>query len=46
MRRFEYFEPTTLGEAAALLVRYGRRAQPLAGGTDLLVELIREVGRA
>ncbi|HVJ10251.1 MAG TPA: FAD binding domain-containing protein, partial [Burkholderiales bacterium] len=46
MRRFEYFEPTTLGEAAALLSRYGGRAQPLAGGTDLLVELKEQLRRA
>ena len=46
MRRFEYFEPTTLGEAAALLARFGGRAQPLAGGTDLLVELKEQLRRA
>jgi carbon-monoxide dehydrogenase medium subunit len=46
MRRFEYFEPTTLGEAAALLARYAGRAQPLAGGTDLLVELKEQLRRA
>ena len=46
MRRFEYFEPTTLGEAAALLSRYGGRAQALAGGTDLLVELKEQLRRA
>ena len=46
MRRFEYFEPTTLGEASALLSRYGGRAQPLAGGTDLLVELKEQLRRA
>ena len=39
MRRFEYFEPATLGEAIGLLARYQGRAQALAGGTDLLVEL-------
>src|SRR5205085_8074991 len=39
MKRFEYFEPTSLPEAFALLGRYQGRAQPLAGGTDLLVEL-------
>src|SRR5688572_15627045 len=39
MKRFEYFEPRTLPEAVALLARYAGRAQPLAGGTDLLVEL-------
>lgn len=36
MKRFEYFEPVTLHEAAALL---SAGAQALAGGTDLLVEL-------
>jgi len=46
MRRFEYFEPATLGEAVALLARYQGRAQPLAGGTDLLVELKEQLRRA
>jgi carbon-monoxide dehydrogenase medium subunit len=46
MRRFEYFEPVTLGEAASLLARYAGRAQPLAGGTDLLVELKEQLRRA
>ncbi len=46
MRRFEYFEPATLGEASALLARYQGRAQPLAGGTDLLVELKEQLRRA
>ena len=36
MKRFEYFEPATLDEAAALLAE---GAQALAGGTDLLVEM-------
>jgi len=36
MKRFEYFEPATLEEAAALLAQ---GAQALAGGTDLLVEM-------
>lgn len=36
MKRFAYFEPATLAEAAALL---SGGAQALAGGTDLLVEL-------
>jgi carbon-monoxide dehydrogenase medium subunit len=39
MRRFEYFEPGTLDEAVALLVRYDGQASLLAGGTDLLVEI-------
>ena len=46
MKRFEYFEPRTLAEAASLLARYGGRAQPLAGGTDLLVELREQLRRA
>jgi len=46
MRRFEYFEPATLGEAVTLLARYSGRAQPLAGGTDLLVELKEQLRRA
>lgn len=39
MIRFEYFEPSTLDEAVALLGRHGEKAQVLAGGTDLLVEI-------
>jgi carbon-monoxide dehydrogenase medium subunit len=46
MRRFEYFEPASLPEAVALLARYQGRAQPLAGGTDLLVELKEQLRRA
>ena len=46
MKRFEYFEPLTLAEASSLLARYGGRAQPLAGGTDLLVELREQLRRA
>ncbi len=39
MRRFEYFEPGALDEAVALLARYREKANLLAGGTDLLVEI-------
>jgi carbon-monoxide dehydrogenase medium subunit len=46
MKRFEYFEPASLPEAVALLTRYQGRAQPLAGGTDLLVELKEQLRRA
>jgi CO/xanthine dehydrogenase FAD-binding subunit len=45
MKRFQYFEPKTLDEAAQLLAG---GAQALAGGTDLLVEMrehLREVER-
>jgi carbon-monoxide dehydrogenase medium subunit len=46
MRRFEYFEPATLDEAAALLAARGADAQVLAGGTDLFVELREHLRRA
>jgi len=39
MRPFDYFEPTTLDEAVSLLAQYNGRANLLAGGTDLLVEI-------
>jgi carbon-monoxide dehydrogenase medium subunit len=43
MRRFEYFEPRTLDEAARLLS--SANAQVLAGGTDLLVEIKEQLRR-
>lgn len=33
---FEYYEPTTVAEATALLAKYGGDARVLAGGVDLL----------
>jgi aerobic carbon-monoxide dehydrogenase medium subunit len=39
MRRFEYFEPKTLDDAVFLLDRGNGKADVLAGGTDLLVEI-------
>ncbi|MFQ5826598.1 MAG: FAD binding domain-containing protein [Dehalococcoidia bacterium] len=36
MIRFDYFEPSTLDEATAFLLREGEKARVLAGGTDLL----------
>ena len=36
---FELFEPRDLREAVAILGELGTRARPLAGGTDLLVEM-------
>jgi carbon-monoxide dehydrogenase medium subunit len=43
MKRFDYFEPTSLKEAAALLSRYQGKANLLAGGTDLLVEIKEQI---
>ncbi len=37
--KFELFEPASLPEAIALLVKYGDRAKLLAGGTDLVVNM-------
>jgi xanthine dehydrogenase FAD-binding subunit len=39
VRPYEYHAPTTLNEAVALLAEKGERARPLAGGTDLLVQM-------
>jgi carbon-monoxide dehydrogenase medium subunit len=39
MKPFSYQAPTSVGEAVALLFGGGERAYPLAGGTDLLVQL-------
>ena len=43
MKAFEYIAPTTVGEAVACLAGKGDRARPLAGGTDLIVQLRRSV---
>lgn len=39
MKPFEYVAPTSIAEAVALLAARGERARPLAGGTDLLVQM-------
>lgn len=39
MRSFEYFAPQNISEAFSLLDQYKERAKPLAGGTDLLVQM-------
>ncbi len=36
MHRFEYFAPTTVEEALALIARYGEEAKVLAGGQSLV----------
>lgn len=43
MRPFGYEAPASIPEAIALLADEGRRARPLAGGTDLLVQLRRHL---
>jgi len=39
LRPYEYHAPTTLGEAVSLLFEKGERARPMAGGTDLIVQM-------
>ncbi len=39
MRPYEYCAPTTVSEAVALLAEKGARARPMAGGTDLVVQM-------
>jgi carbon-monoxide dehydrogenase medium subunit len=39
LRAFEYHAPTTLNEAISLLQQHGESARPLAGGTDLVVQM-------
>jgi carbon-monoxide dehydrogenase medium subunit len=35
----DYFEPRSVGEALALLGKYGERAKVIAGGTDVMVDV-------
>ena len=39
MRAIDYVAPTSLSEAVAVLSANGDRARPLAGGTDIIVQL-------
>jgi aerobic carbon-monoxide dehydrogenase medium subunit len=39
LRAFEYHAPASLDEAISLLQQHGERARPLAGGTDLVVQM-------
>ena len=39
MRAIDYQAPTSLSEAVSIMAANGDRARPLAGGTDVLVQL-------
>ncbi len=39
MRAIDYIAPTSLSEAVSIMAAHGDRARPLAGGTDVLVQL-------
>jgi carbon-monoxide dehydrogenase medium subunit len=39
MKPFEFHEPTSVEEASDLLLRHGKAAVPLAGGTALLIDI-------
>lgn len=43
MKPFDYYEPTSIGEACSLLGELGPAASLLAGGTDLVVRMKRGV---
>ena len=37
--RFDYFEPSTVQEACQMMANLGEKAKPIAGGTDLIVNM-------
>ena len=41
--KFEFHEPATIGEACELMAHYRGKARPLAGGTDLLVNMKKKI---
>jgi carbon-monoxide dehydrogenase medium subunit len=41
--KFEFHEPASIGDACELMARHGGKARPLAGGTDLLVNMKKKV---
>ena len=41
--KFEYHEPLTVDEACRIMGELGRSAKPLAGGTDLIVNMKKKI---
>ena len=44
--RYEYLEPTTIGDAVGLLSEHNGKAKVIAGGTDLVLQLRNKISRA
>ena len=42
MKSFELYEPTTVSEAVGILAKFGNRARPLAGGSDLVAGVMKD----
>jgi carbon-monoxide dehydrogenase medium subunit len=41
LKNFEYFDPTSIGDAVALLRQHAGSARVLAGGTDMFLRMHR-----
>jgi xanthine dehydrogenase YagS FAD-binding subunit len=42
MKSFELYEPTTVSEAVGILAKFGNKARPLAGGSDLVAGVMKD----
>jgi xanthine dehydrogenase YagS FAD-binding subunit len=42
MKSFELYEPTTVSEAVGILAKFGKKARPLAGGSDLVAGVMKD----
>jgi len=42
MKRFELYEPTSVQEAVGVLAKFGPKAKPLAGGSDLVAGVMKD----
>ena len=42
MKSFELYEPKTVNEAVGVLTKFGKKARPLAGGSDLVAGVMKD----
>lgn len=42
MKRFELYEPSSVSEAVGILSKFGNKARPLAGGSDLVAGIMKD----